>query len=765
MRRPATPPPQRPHPDIAYTPDRGSAGALPMTHQPPKTMMLLGAYGQNNIGDDALLEVFLDELRPACLIVNSAQPEQTRLRYGVETLATYAGKPRLRRVRALLRADAIVFGGGSLLKEIEGSATKRLLYFLRIFVVLAIARLRDRPAAMLAVGMGPLRAPLYRWLALKAANATELICVRDAASRDLLLEIGVARPIHVTADPAFTLQPRVTDAPGSACRPTVAVIPRYSLTEAEIVALAAACDGLVERWAVRIVLLPFQTGYRAIYDDLPATEAIRAHMRQPAELCVPETPRAALDAIGRADLVLSARLHGLIFGAIQRRAIVGIDYEVKVGSFLHELGQDWASVSLAQLAAGELPAVLERAWTERAALGAAIGARTQQLQARSRETFTLFRALTAPQPEPPRPTRRLFQRVSRALFLSGAALLLAALMWSFAHAAPPTFSDPAQDQVRLILPSLRDSEAERAAGAYVPGIGATLVLDLIRGPNTLADKPSYRGVHDWAYYLMGAFGPRLDAVPDDEQIAISTDYYDFENRVYHQLVVRCRAGDVGDAAKYQAWLDGLPFDAAVARIEGVSAATAQQPAASTVAFAAGETTALSFDDPTQSQADWTALGGAWSFADGGYAQADLARYDLATLLNRTLRGDYRVSADVQYLAGDMGGGIIFNAPSGSAKNGAHMVSYSEKGTYLQWGRFDEAGVFQFTGGSPVPSGADGRAHRLAVAVTGSSFSVTLDGAELVRDVPLTGTAGGRIGLLASTSHVRFDNLTLETGAP
>jgi polysaccharide pyruvyl transferase WcaK-like protein len=104
-----------------------------------KKIFLLGAYGQKNLGDDALLEVFLEQFGAPSVIVNSAQPRETSRRYGVETVATYSGLPRFRRLRALLAAQALVFGGGSLLKEIEGGPIARLGYFLRIFALLLFA--------------------------------------------------------------------------------------------------------------------------------------------------------------------------------------------------------------------------------------------------------------------------------------------------------------------------------------------------------------------------------------------------------------------------------------------------------------------------------------------------------------------------------------------------------------------------------------------------------------------------------------------------
>ena len=1169
-----------------------------------KRIFLLGAYGQNNIGDDALLEVFLKQFANATIVVNSARPAATSQRYGVETVATYLGWPRLRRPRAVLQSDMIVFGGGSLLKEIEGGPLAQIAYFVRIFALLLLARLLGRPSAMLGVGIGPLSSPTYRRLSRLVANMTDLICVRDSASRDLLLAIGVRRPVHVTADPVFTFEAPAAPASSTpAERPLVVVIPRYSLDQAQQQALATACDQLVEQHGAQIVLLPFQTGYEAKYDDLPAARAIIGQMRHAASASVraPTTTDETLALIGQAQLVISSRLHGLIFAAIQGVAGVAINYEVKVGSFMAEIGQAWACLTPAELAEGRLPALAERAWAERTANGAAVRKQIGVLRMRAQRNFTLAheilsqpraqgmlgggalllasmtivnagnylfnlvlgrwlgptafadlslivtllllvtlitatlqtisakfaavysadgdqpqvarlqrwlgrqawlaglalgavlalggplwqqffhtasywpfvllaiglpfyfaqgvdrgvlqgqlrfaplaltyqaemwvrlaaaiafvaigwwvsgavagvalslfatwlvaywslrpllanpagrgaalpageqraiasfalpvigaligqvlinnsdilivkhffapeaaghyaalaligrivffatasvvaamfpavaqrqrrgephghllwyslgmvlaasvviiaatllapsllvsllfgaaylpiapllwlyalatmlyalanvvvnynlsasgrggswltvlfgaaqvgglwlfhgslrevvlvqvylmggllgallawnwrqasaaRATSIPADANQRPAtgdarvtggRRLvlgfmpsgLARRWRSLLLGSLTLVLLLLMWQAASAQSVVLGPhPAQDQIRQILPSLRDSEAERATGAYIPGVGAVIALDLIRGPNSLPDKASYAGVHDWAYYLLGAFGPKLSAVPPDETIAISIEYFEYSDRVYHQFVISSRAGDIADSAKYHAWLEGLPYEQAVAQIAGRPAPAA--PAALAPAAPAASAS-YSFDDAQAGAAEWAPIAGSWQIAEGGYTQSELGRYDLISLLQRPIGGTYRLQADVKFLEGDMGGGLVFNAPNGDSKNGALMISYSERGSYLQWGGFDDKGVFAFKGGSPVPNGADGKWHTLAVRVSAGSYSVGLDGTQLVADVPLTGQPGGHVGLFASTSHVIFDNIVLELDQP
>jgi len=229
-----------------------------------------------------------------------------------------------------------------------------------------------------------------------------VICVRDHASYELLRAIGVRKPVQLTADLVFALdagspspirtaQPAALVAVARGRRhPRVVVIPRYSLTAAQQSAIALACDHLVDAYGARIIFMPFQTGYLPRFDDLAAIAGIQGGMRQAAasEVFLTEDPRNALACIGSADLVLSARLHGLIFAALGAVPLVALDYEVKVGSFMHEIGQHWASLSLPDLDAGRLPALLDRAWDERAATPPVLRAHVCALRDNAERNFT-----------------------------------------------------------------------------------------------------------------------------------------------------------------------------------------------------------------------------------------------------------------------------------------------------------------------------------------------------------------------------------------
>ncbi len=62
---------------------------------------------------------------------------------------------------------------------------------------------------MYANGIGPIRSRLGRVLTKRALETVQAITVRDAESRDELIEMGVTKDIEVTADPAFSSSPHL----------------------------------------------------------------------------------------------------------------------------------------------------------------------------------------------------------------------------------------------------------------------------------------------------------------------------------------------------------------------------------------------------------------------------------------------------------------------------------------------------------------------------------------------------------------------------
>ncbi len=316
-------------------------------------LVISGYYGYGNTGDEAILAALTDELHrryPAAqLTVLSADPKATARQYGVEATPRWS-LPAI--WRALRSADLLISGGGGLIQD----ATSRLspLYYLAI---LRLARLAGTPYMIFAQGLGPLRHWFTRWATARCFRRAAAITVRDEPSAQLLSQLGVtAPPVEVTADPALLLKP---------CPPhrTNELLREFGLSEsAGLVGIAlrswADCDvvgpaaalirHLHQSQAGRVLLIPFQPE-----EDMNLT------WRVASEAAVPVTildrllaPQELLGVVSRLDLLVSMRLHGLIFAASAQVPAIALSYDPKVEAFASHAGQ--STIALGELTANRL---------------------------------------------------------------------------------------------------------------------------------------------------------------------------------------------------------------------------------------------------------------------------------------------------------------------------------------------------------------------------------------------------------------------------
>ena len=114
-------------------------------------ILLCGAFGQDNPGDEALLDSFVAALATDELLVTTTEPDVAGFR---------AIEPTVRGVmRAFRDVDAVVVGGGTIFKTLHPAAGRHPLALLaRTWLLQAAARTRRIPFALVGVGAG--RAPI-----------------------------------------------------------------------------------------------------------------------------------------------------------------------------------------------------------------------------------------------------------------------------------------------------------------------------------------------------------------------------------------------------------------------------------------------------------------------------------------------------------------------------------------------------------------------------------------------------------------------------
>ncbi|MEM7330700.1 MAG: hypothetical protein AAF490_01320 [Chloroflexota bacterium] len=202
---------------------------------------------------------------------------------------------------------------------------------------------------------------------------------------------------------------------------------------------------------------------------------------------------------------------------------------------------------------------------------------------------------------------------------------------------------------------------------------------------------------------------------------------------------------------------GLLVSNSTVEFDNVAFTQNERPTSVTLGEAVQIETNYTFDDETV--AGWLPVAGNWTWSNGEYEQRQTNEFDRFSSFNIQMVAPYSYTAEMRFIEGEMGAGLIFNMQDRGSKNQSHMVSFTANGTFLQWGTFDRVGVFNFLGGVPVPDTQDGDWHQLSVAVDEQTFDILLDGDIIAMDIPLTYTSGF-VGLFDGLSWVAYDNVQL-----
>ncbi|HEX7054287.1 MAG TPA: polysaccharide pyruvyl transferase family protein [Burkholderiales bacterium] len=358
-----------------------------------------GSYGGMNLGDEAILEGILGELRSSVrceVTVFSKNPPDTLARHPVERSINPRALTRKEITPAIRELDLLVLGGGGILYDGEAEAYLREVL---------IAREVGIPVFVYAISAGPLARRESRLAVRDALGGDAItITVRDRQGLRLLEDVGVAGEIQLAADPAFLLEPQALSEealkaegvsleghvvgfsvrePGPAA-PDIDPEQYYAL-------LANAADFMIERFGAEVVFVPMEKF------DVQHSHAVVAHMRFPehAEILRRRySSRQILDLMGRFDFAVGMRLHFLIFAALRGTPFAALPYASKVSGLLEDLGLD--TPPLESIGIGQLIGRIDRKWDTREELRRLITDRVPALRSRARlSNAALLRALGA----------------------------------------------------------------------------------------------------------------------------------------------------------------------------------------------------------------------------------------------------------------------------------------------------------------------------------------------------------------------------------
>lgn len=297
----------------------------------------------SNAGDEAILDAVLAEVRSIDpdmpITVLSRTPEATAEKHGVKALHMFNVPGFLRVMR---RSALYINGGGSLIQDVTSS--RSLWYYLYTLVA---ARHRGCKVLMYGCGIGPVNRRFNRSLTGRVLDRyVDAITLREEHSLGELRSFGVTRPqVVVASDPALSLSPAPAEE-------VDAVMARHGLDRegkyicfclrswpgfaARADCFAAAADYAYDTYGLHPVFL--SVNHRK---DGQASDLAVAGMKAPHTVIYePMSTSLTAGFISRMAVVLSMRLHGLIFAASQSVPLAGVSYDPKVAAFLDYIGQD-----------------------------------------------------------------------------------------------------------------------------------------------------------------------------------------------------------------------------------------------------------------------------------------------------------------------------------------------------------------------------------------------------------------------------------------
>lgn len=306
-------------------------------------VLICGAYGFGNAGDDAILEAIIGEMRRIDpnlpITVLSRRPKETRRLYGVNAEHSF----NLPRMHRLMRGCQLYLnGGGNLMQDVTSRYS--LWYYL---YTIAAAKKRGCSVQMYGCGIGPIIYRKDQELAARIINQNvDIITLREPDSLETLEDFGVTEPeIILASDPALTL-------PAASSSRIDHLLTEHNMDlEGQYIGFVLRkWRGFEEKatvFAAAAVYAYLTYGLTPVFlainhrTDREAAEMVTEHLSIPYYIIAqPMESGMTIGLLSRMQTVVSMRLHGLVFSAGQGVPLVGVSYDPKVSAFLDYIEQD-----------------------------------------------------------------------------------------------------------------------------------------------------------------------------------------------------------------------------------------------------------------------------------------------------------------------------------------------------------------------------------------------------------------------------------------
>lgn len=300
-------------------------------------VLISGYHGFGNIGDEAILEAMIDEFKANIpgieICVLSKSPKETAEKFGVKCVNRSSV---FQIFRAILSADILISGGGSLLQD--KTSARSIHYYLAIIKTALLLRKR---VILYAHGIGPIFNENNRRRTAKILNKVNMISLRDRHSKEDLVDMGVkAVPLLVSADPVFTMGVKNPEFGEQYIKrgdkPLIGISLRgLDLREQAVYDKWLSAVKTLSK-SKQVILLPYH-----LKEDVVPLKRIKEALGDDVTLVdQPLNADQVLSIVNQLDLLVGMRLHSLIFAAVANVPMVAISYDPKIDYFMESIDEE-----------------------------------------------------------------------------------------------------------------------------------------------------------------------------------------------------------------------------------------------------------------------------------------------------------------------------------------------------------------------------------------------------------------------------------------
>ncbi len=311
-----------------------------------KKIIILGAYGQENIGDEALLEVIvknLKSLKNVEISVNSSNPLKTRKCYGINSFHTSIKKDFWKKINKFLNADFIIYGGGTLLVELRKVNFNKKSPLYRAFIINIFSKILRKKVIYYGVGAEKVRDKISTNLIKSIVNLSNLCFLRDKHSYDVLKEYGAKNDIKIGADPCFLYKPEF-NLNKKNLNKNICVLPLYRILEFDNY-FQSYIQNLSD-YAIKMSNEGYKIEFCAMslfpsdkINDEKIINLIKIRIGENKNINYNikiRSPKEFLKYLKKFDLVLSSRFHGLVFSVLNEIPIISLSNFEKNESLMND---------------------------------------------------------------------------------------------------------------------------------------------------------------------------------------------------------------------------------------------------------------------------------------------------------------------------------------------------------------------------------------------------------------------------------------------